>query len=901
MKLCNKGGLLVTLLLFVASLQGALSPGLIELDVYISGQDTVFFSDLAHPTVMDDEGHPYLDILDFYSNILEFKVAKGCTDAQSICDLESRPPGSSLIINPTDHTIQYILNKKKQSIVFSSTDLVFDNGSWWISAALFTKLNPETNWNPLQSILKTTLPLSPASIAAKKRAASAQAALNAQMLAQKKALEQAAEPVISSGFAPSGQIYYSLNENYTQPLDSSGGQPNSNLNGNFNLLGSLFKGTISASGSQNIYSNPSSAGGGGLLNGDFTWNYAFNNLPNINTLQFGYVQSINSPFFPQQSLTNGILVQKLPESNQSVLTFTYQGQTQPDTEIQVWRNNSYLVSSFTVDSSGKYTITDNQATPGDVYAITYYYPDGTSETRSITYASGNIGVLAKSQSNYALSTGELQPLSGYGQLGNLTQWLYQYGLFNNFTVGYGGFYFPVNDLSTINPYDTVYSFFNYFDFRWQLSPGLAAEYSQMLDSLSNYYFNIISTWIPSNTIQMTYTHLTPNSSLLQIPIYTPTGQSSTLQTNNFNLSDSWSVFPKLGISTSFQSTPGLQSISTGTNYRAFWFLNPGYQFMRTVSGTASNNIAGTTATNNGDSVSSTQTFLNSVVYGNSYLQYSYTIQTMSGNDTEDTTNLNYSYRPQNGLWNTNLQWEQIIGQPTYTLTVGLGWNPNPNWALSLNYSIQSISLQLTFNDALKLIGATVNTVKDFGSGEISGRLMSPSVNGAPATPLSGVVVTAGTASATSNEDGYFSIIGVPANTPVKFSIDLSTLDPSLMPTTNNINMQLTPGAELEYNPEITVATGMDGYIQSNDPLPEKIGIQIQKIDSQPIGPIINGTIFANQNYFSFQSLIPGTYNITFTGLQKPEGPFRIIVPNNTSWVSNVIINFDKNTVGQLKE
>ncbi|ODN41883.1 hypothetical protein [Piscirickettsia litoralis] len=132
----------------------------------------------------------------------------------------------------------------------------------------------------------------------------------------------------------------------------------------------LFKGTLSGSLST-TYNNTSQ-----WDNPDYSWYYQRQDPQGNNLFELGDIYIDNTLLISGYSLENGFSYQRYPSVNQQTKgNFSYHGVTQPNTEIDVWRNG-FLRKIVYSDSSGRYLIQDSGSKSGDVYTLVFFFKNG---------------------------------------------------------------------------------------------------------------------------------------------------------------------------------------------------------------------------------------------------------------------------------------------------------------------------------------------------------------------------------------------------------------------------------------------------------------------------------------------------------------------------------------------
>jgi len=206
----------------------------------------------------------------------------------------------------------------------------------------------------------------------------------------------------------------------------------------------IWKGNLIATGSANFDSKTSTNTKD--ITNSLSWVYEIKNQqPYFSRLAIGDISSNPNLFFNTLQLKNAVIYDRLGTYNPK-LEFYYEGFTLPQTEIELYRGPK-LVKILLVNDSGKYVVDNLDASPGDVFTLKFYYPNGEQDEETFTFApTGNI--LKKNQFDTELISGELDQAGSVFNNQRISQGLFRYGALNRLTLGMGILSMPVSKNDT---------------------------------------------------------------------------------------------------------------------------------------------------------------------------------------------------------------------------------------------------------------------------------------------------------------------------------------------------------------------------------------------------------------------------------------------------------------------
>ena len=793
---------------------------------------------------------PYVSVQTVFKDLLAF--TSNCSLQNKTCSIISIPPQYALHVDANTLTISLVDKNNKSSadqektVTFHSNEMLFQDNQIWLRYDLFNKILPlEGKWlmSDYRLTYHTDIPIY--SIIKRKRSEEnnvrktqqAQTALKNQQMEKAKVIK--AEKTFSGG------LKYQINRNqsFTQANPST-------TNANYSAIADIFGGTFRADGTYQV-------GQKGIT--EPAWLYSFLDTPYFHLLQFGDVLSDASLFMSNVALNNGVKFD-LNKSSDTSLSFFYEGQALPGTEINVYRG-SYLLNTFEVDNTGRFTVSDPNAEPGDLYKIIYYFSDGSETRKVVLYSPNGDLLLSKKQWDVNISSGQIYP--GTSNFGYMNSTLVRYGLSNTITAGLGHYYFTL----AANPSAQN---FTYADIDDQLLPWFNIHYEHLLNSAAFATRGIV-TYFQKNFLSAEYRQIDPNSDILEIPTVTGDYQAS----KRLYVQDNYSFDKGFRWVNSYENSNVESLLQSGISGR----VRNGYSMellvgrFSTPTSSPTVNIQQTNTFN-----LSTQSTLQAVINWNA--------------TSKDTETINYNYRNQ----------KQNQTQPRFNYTLGanvqraglgniyqvggnVGWVINQNWQLSANATQSSVMLSLSFTDTLGM-KSEFNEPNDFGGGTLSGTVYLPNDDGTPSTkPAVGAVVSSGSRSAVTDEKGQYKLIGLPSLQKIPLEVDLSELGLNYIPVEKDIMLYFRPNTRIDYSPVIALGSGLDGNVQSMNALPKGVKVIATALD--PTKGIYEADVEPMDGFFAFESVPTGVYTLTVLGLDEKISAKTMTVEAGQDWMSGI--------------
>lgn len=822
-----------------------------------SSQELLYINDFFFTYLTQDE-KVYLPVKKLFSNIFEYPV--DCNKNLSNCQVISQPKGYELVIDLEKKQAKSIVSNNSKVIYLKKDDAFEKEGDIWISLDLAEQVIPAYfKWDVqlyrLSISTSTELPI--LKLITKNRHKKQKEAILRQKLAEKDQalLEQARRS--DTFFNSETQYRVGLQGN----VETSTGQ-NQYSNSEFIALNSnskIWRGNLIVTGTMNRQSDADPR-----YDRDFSGVYSLDDEPYFHQLAFGDVTTSPTLFFNTISLRNGVKFDRLGDYNPT-LQFYYEGFSLPDTEIEVWRNG-FLVRIFFVDSSGRYIIEDPDAAPGDTYTLKFYYPNGDYSEEVIPFIP-NAGVLGKGEFDVETTYGAYDTTGTYSGE-TISQGLTRYGLTKRITLGLGYMYLPKRQGDQVGGDIEDEQFIPYLELATQPFDTISLIGAFTLDH-QGYAFQATSISIPKNIAQIYYHNFAANNPVLTDIIPSIDEQRLLQLTNTYFIYNNWRIFGQ------YQNEPGTTTINADLITDIYRYFSPKIGYQRT------------TTENSG--------FTQSLTFQNGFAitqEFSLLFQGSTNFQGSNSQSLIGSYRYKQYLtFNVSGTRNLSSSGDVYTYSLGMNWNPTPNWILNLSLSKDQGSLSISYIDVLGLFSSP-QLPSDFGSGTIYGTLMSPETDFEPSYPLEGVRITAGNKSTFTDEKGQFNLSGLPSNQPIFVKFDKNTLNPMFISKQDKIPVYLKSTDILELNPEFVLSVGFEGTLYSNKALPNEVELRVTSLNNPMFDEVI--PVDPEGGFFMLSGIAPGKYQLELIRVENPPKPIEIEITEKEEWKYDVSLFWQQN-------
>lgn len=611
------------------------------------------------------------------------------------------------------------------------------------------------------------------------------------------------------------------------------------------------------------------------------WNFSIAPRPKMNLFEIGNATYPSSLLVPSLSSESAVRFERMKRSF-GTSHFEYQGVTEPGSEVELYINGIFQESVF-AEESGEFEFARRFVSSGDRIVMQSYHSDGRMDEQSIDIAVELNPILTKGQWDARLFSGPMESQKlVQNQVGNklknqVTRLEYQYG----FALGLSPTFFilqlPLPDFSD----ETIFAGMD-ISLKPSHSFVINAELLHHSIDKSDLDYAVQIDFSPpgSHTLQWSHSRLSEQSPLLVTDVF-------------------------------LQQSPKIDRLIYGFQKSRWQFIGTA-EFEEQVDRL----ISRVNRRFNRDlnmSVELTKQFLEAGEYlesGNFGINYRYNRQhafnfTHIVHNFDDFSSLRYRYQAPKHFVDEYHWYFPISGSlqaiideaGEVTGSANVAWKLSARSALSLSVNSSSILLQATWRegwrysrDANDQYAMKPLDYSDFGQGSVSGYLFTPKSVFEEVMPLDGVQVKAGTEFATTDQNGYYRLDGLPVNRIVELQVDQATLDATLIPKKKRVNVKLWPASNISYNPKLSWTAGFDGYVDFPEGLiPDEIMLSSLSIviTDKETGEELQAIEVEQDGYFMGEGLYPGQFVFSFAGILHAQTPLEVNIPEGVDWVSDL--------------
>lgn len=780
---------------------------------------------------------PYVSLKSIFDNLLGYDMS--CDGP--ICNVVSIPPDYVIQIDADKHQVDIETQKdgkeSKTTKKFQADDLFYKNEQVWIKYDLIKDLIPMTaKWDisNYKLFYQTNLPLY--YIIKQQRDAQRKKLLRQQKERKyKEEMEKRIQP-IKPGQKFGANFKYRLTH-------KEAFNPNHEMSntGTYSALTDLFGGTLRSDGSVDFDH---------IGQTDPSWSYTFMHKKYFHLLKFGDVNMESSLFMGNQNLVNGIQFD-LNKSSDTSLSFRYEDIAIPGTDIELWRGG-FLVETVTVDESGRYVLFDPNSEPGDMYRIKFYYPDGSEETKQVKFSPDKNLLLAKGKWDINASYGT--PSSSTLGIGTMASYLLRYGLLKTITLGLGRYDF--NGLESKS-----HQGMNYADIAWQIRPYWNINAQHMLGN-ADVAAQSSFTYFKKHFITAEYQQINENSDILELP----TVSGDYAATKRLVLEDKYTLNNGWRLVGTYDDTNQDRDIEAGLQARASSLYSINAQLGHYY--------------NYEDNKGAVSVKLDNTFQFNKNHQLKANF--FWNADSKDTETLSYQYRNNykqhySFTFSANVTHTGLDGK--IAPSASLSWNMGHHWAMSGSAGLETFTLQLSYQGAWSSYNGFVDP-GDFSSGTLRGRIITPDTS----EPVANIKVSAGGKSTETDAKGFYTLTGLPTYTKLPLKVEPEKAG---LPFINSRKTQFVwfrPHTQIDHNFRLSELVGLDGFVVSNDALPENTVVRATSIKT---GDYWDAPVAKEDGFYAFEGLPEGTYQLTVQGMKEPPLPKVVTITAEEQWLSDV--------------
>lgn len=771
-----------------------LEEGFIELRVGKKGNP-------FYGVLIDQNENPYVEIIPFMETW--FGIEPNCSIEAKQCQV--RLPDSESIHWFSANSKEFGKGDDKRNWEVDNAVIVND-GSMWIKHDQIDKWIPVNATWSIRSYILSVIPQFKLSGI---KLAELAAARNIEIKKKK----EREEFLKSKSIKPSSDYSTEARSQYTSRYDVKNNVLEHSFS--YDIASDIYKGTLGL--------------GGDLLSEDANehigyWFYENKSLDIVDYAGIGDVRFDGSLIANNKLLKNGIRIDRRYRED-GVGKFSKREFTEPNSIIDVYINGFYQ-DSVRADKFGFYKVDDLFVKGGDTVRFREVTPKGFENEKRYVVSGSNGGYLEKDKWDTQFIYGEEDELMhSFADL--------KYGVGEHFTAGFNFYGFEIyDDKSEIKS-----NFFVSNIMLWRFNSAFSVAVELGLNERSNAYR---ADWNISDRAYLSWESrkVDENSLMINSDWFEDYGYSYNRLRHNY-------VFGRTQFKTTIlnQEDENSYELEVAHKLQGRFSLNGtiGYEDRGEQ---IYSEILVNKALEDGGTIEGGVKYQSEIVslfgYWRTIGQYSKPWSDVYY-DRPWSANFGFTYDESNGISPTaSIDWQQT------------------DW-LSANVSAtkENVFIGITMQFGGSNNKGSSNTFErqswhSFGSGSISGRLMSPSENGV-SEAVAGATVQVSNFKATTNENGYFFLDGIPANDEMEMFVDESTIDIRMLPEDKKWKVKLRPGTKLVINPKMVWSVGVDGFIEGVKSGTITFINRYNDSESQ--------SIIESDGFYIIERLSPGDYDV----------------------------------------
>ncbi|MBT4288866.1 MAG: hypothetical protein HOD92_16185 [Deltaproteobacteria bacterium] len=643
------------------------------------------------------------------------------------------------------------------------------------------------------------------------------------------------KPLMPEGSFRPELKYQIMEERYTED-----GVVNNTVKSALNV--DLWQGTLKVGGSFSQYNTEKQT----TESTDSYWNYKRKHQPLFEVLEFGDMRLDRTILMPAMVAKNGIRLDHI-ENNVGVEILNQQGVAPSGTEIDLYYNG-FLINTTFVGEDGLYTI-DNYSVPGGEYArLVFYYPNGSQKEEIIKIASDNGWILNDGEWNTRLFTGE----KDWGQVSRLD---ISHGFTERGTLGLQTYTITKDQsieeeqLSLSGAYFAWRPFYGLYLMFESLESEFGTDYAVQSD---------ISYFFPLN-LKLEAHKLTEESPLLSL--FQDNKQTTEFKQISYNIGIArwlWQVT----ITDTLEKQEYFSNITHHFNPNFFMFIENEHSQIKEANHLQQHRLGAE---------------LN-------YNQHNIQLARTSGK-VQNSWSLGYrlkSQEKQSWYITFNLMKPD---EDEINFQASLTWCPIPQIKAGLRKQTDNSAVWASWSDIIA-VDPGPETWDEFGTGTLSGIILSPVADGEEPFPMEGVLVKAGSKKGITDQDGFYKITGLPTDQRVEVQIDLGTLDIGMMPKQEEEIIYFRPGTYITYNPELMANIGLDGYLNLKKEIPAEASFDVIRASDQTV---LMTVFIESDGFFIIEGLVPGNYLLKLKGVFEIPKNYPLELKDGDVWLSGVTL------------
>ncbi|MFH1223993.1 MAG: hypothetical protein V1647_06605 [Pseudomonadota bacterium] len=176
---------------------------------------------------------------------------------------------------------------------------------------------------------------------------------------------------------------------------------------------------------------------------------------------------------------------------------------------------------------------------------------------------------------------------------------------------------------------------------------------------------------------------------------------------------------------------------------------------------------------------------------------------------------------------------------------------------------------------------------DFQTGTMSGKIISPEVQGEQPYPIENAVVTAGFRSAVTDKDGNYLMSGIVPNDKIMVKVEPTSLDATMITEKEFDVVYFRPGTYINWIPKLVTTVGLDGVVMIREETPLGVTVDAVRVSDNKV---VSSGVVENDGFFIIEKLTPGQYKLVLKGYSKGSSSVDVNIKGSDTWIRDVKMN-----------
>lgn len=515
------------------------------------------------------------------------------------------------------------------------------------------------------------------------------------------------------------------------------------------------------------------------------------------------------------------------------------------TEVDLYVDGAYRATT-TVGPNGQYSFPDVVVSKESKINLKLYYVDGSSEEKSINITR-NSGMVKQGHWEKRIYAGNVRDADGGFYYGSL-----RYGILDNLSFGLSPFMFPEADEPSLM------TDMNFAPFYW-------------LSFLAQGMFNGFDGWNIDRAFRANINLLYPHNIQFEHKYY---NQDSPMNTNSLSVQEGeyWAgrhrfAIGRWAMTNVYEQYSTIKSFTNETRFNLMRLINLIFGFRTYWSG------------------------------GSFYRDINTGFNLSLGRETRMEVNRVWSNNVSQNVISLTSRGGENVGSWSVSARFFFDDNWDKDFSTSVLYRLTK-NLQIGALSSDKYVGFQIfwddiiagshgpNSWEEFGTGTASGKIMSPDLGDGKQEPIEFASVSIGGKKAVTDKDGYYKVTGIRPEEKIKASIDLASLDTSMIPDKDYDVLYFRRGSYIEWSPILVPTIGMDGYVLTSQDIPDGLMIEAMRLSDSKI--VSRSEVDQDEGFFTLEKLTPGQYQLSLNTTELSARPIITVdIPKNADWISGV--------------